>query len=306
LQASRVTVDDGAFSNLRLMADGKTCYQVMLRGVPHCMPGLSAWPTTLYFDNASCDGAIALRSLTDGQLCAGQRSEYVIERKVDNCIENDSLFVATEDVTAPLHQLESDQCFPTSRDSVPGSYSFYHAGDEISAKAAPQVNTARVGTGALGLPCQTDANGVPLPAPDAHAPIPQNWLLENGRKCGPITDPDRMLRCVPYALALPTPIAGESGPFSDANCTKRVTTVSRDKCSNEPLPYPYFIETSTSTPCTPTITHAYLAAPYAGPLYELRGTACTSASGWQSQLLFVVGTEVDLASFPAINELTEQ
>lgn len=307
LQANRITGDDGAFSNFRLVAEGEPCSQVTVRGVPRCMRGLSAGFTGTNFDSTSCDGRVASRLLTDEERCAGQRAGYVAERRRENCIENDSLFAAVDDVSGAIYELDqSRQCVASSSARVSENESFYHSGAELSAEGAPKVDIARVGTGALGLPCQVDREGVPLLAPDAHNPIPQNWLTESGRKCGPIADPGGTRRCVPFALAVPTPIEGELGPFSDANCTQRVVSVLQDKCSTETLPYPYFTETASATSCTPTITHAYRAIPYAGPLFEMRDAVCVLGSSWPGELYFVMGSEVDLASFPTLSDVTEQ
>jgi hypothetical protein len=54
------------------------------------------------------------------------------------------------------------------------------------------------------------------------------------------------------------------------------------------------------------ITQAYVATPHDGPLYEMRSTVCTPVSGPRRELKFVVGAEVDLASFPPITDLTER
>jgi hypothetical protein len=307
LQASRVTGDDGAFLNLRLVTDGEPCSQVMARGVPRCISGLSASLSSILFDSANCDSAaVAIRYQSDGDRCA-ERQTFVAERKSNNCVANDSVYAALDDVTAAVyHRQPSGECLALGDDAMPSSYSYYHAGAELSIEDAPTVKTARVGSGALGLPCQTDREGVPLLAPNSQIAIPQIWQLESGLKCGAIADPSGTLRCVPYAMGLPTtPIPGETGPFSDANCTQRVATASRDDCSNESVPYPYFIETDYAL-CKSTITHAYIATPYDGPFYEMRDTICRSAPNWQSQLAFVVGPEVDLSRFPPISDLTDQ
>ncbi|HYQ03313.1 MAG TPA: hypothetical protein VER96_31780 [Polyangiaceae bacterium] len=306
LQASRVTADDGAFLNLRLVTDGEPCSQVLDRGVPRCISGISARLSSALFDNANCDSAVAVRYLDDADRCAG-RQAFVTERKSNNCVANDSVYAALDEVTAAIYQQQqSGECLALGDDAMPSSYFFYHAGAELSIEGAPRVNTVRVGSGALGLPCQTDREGVPLLAPNSQVPIPQIWQLESGRKCGAIADPSGTLRCVPYGLGLPTsPIPGELGPFSDADCTRRVETVSRDACSNEAVPNPYFIETDDAL-CKSTITHAYIATPYDGPFYEMRDTICRSAPNWRNQLTFVVGPEVDLSSFPPISDLTDQ
>jgi len=305
LQASRVTGDDGAYRNFQLMADGQPCVEVMLRGERRCMPGLSAVEGRFYFDGASCESPLATRMLTDGQRCAGQRSSYVVQRTQENCVENDSLRTAIADVSEVYESEHAGQCLATSPDTVSDNVSFYHSGSALSAEHAPPMGIARVGTGALGLPCQTDREGTPLMAPDPHLLFPQIWQPESGRKCGSIPDLNGTLHCVPWSLAMPTIVAGSSGPFSDAGCTQLVTSAFRDTCSGESLPDPYFTETA-KTRCGYALTHAYRAEPYSGPLYEQHDTACVPASPWKDHLYFVVGAEVDLASFPALTETTER
>jgi hypothetical protein len=310
LQASRVTGDDGAFTNLGLMAEGKPCSQVMVRGVPHCMPGLFAAPSGNAFEDASCEGPmLAIGNISDGERCAGQRAEYVREAKPENCVPNDSLHVALDDVGDVYYANyvgSTNQCVAWSSSADSERYSFYHTGAELSAEHAPPMGNARVGTGSLKLSCQTDREGVPLFSADAHALIPQAWQTESGQNCGPIPDLNGTLRCVPFSLGLPTPTPGELGPFSDASCTQRVVGLTQGQCSNALQDYAYFIEAQSVTSCTSALAHAYRVQPYSGPLFEQRDGTCTPASPWPKEAYIVPGAEIDLASFPLITDVTEQ
>ncbi|HET7543397.1 MAG TPA: hypothetical protein VFK05_26165 [Polyangiaceae bacterium] len=309
LQASRVTGDDGAFSNLRLMAEGKPCEQVVVQGVARCMPGLGARPSSGYFDTASCAGSeLALRIASDGERCAKQRAEYVLEERAPTCVEDDALYQAIDDVRDAYRVEQGNQCLARLRDSKPDNYSFYHAGEELTAEDAPPMAITRVGSGVLGVPCQTDREGTPLLAPSQLSGVPGYfplvWSLAEGSACGAIVDPSGTRRCVPASVVWSTVTQGSSGPFSDASCTQRVVQWSLGQCSNGSRPFSYFIETDL-TSCGSVITHAYAVELYSGPLYEQRDT-CTALSPSPDHFYLVRGPEVALASFPPIADTTER
>ena len=303
LQARRVTGDDGTFVNRRLMAAGKPCDKVMVRGVSKCIPGLSAPADSKYFDSASCEGSpLAVRGESGEDRCAGLRPEYVVESQLENCVQNDSLYAPVDDVASVFHVDPRGQCLSYNRDDT-GALNFYHAGAALSAEDAPLSGTVRVGSGALGLPCQTDRDGVPILEPDPTLRVAQRWLMEDGRNCFAVSEPSGSLRCVPLSFLSILP-----NLFSDANCTHEVVESSPHDCTDELPRFPIAVDLSvdmTRTACVWTASRVYTTKAYSGTHYLQHEGDCSAVPASDGSLFFSMATELDWASFPALTEATD-
>ena len=302
-QFIRVTADDGAYSNVELVAgnDHEPCTPVQALG--RCVPGPFTQRAQSVYADADCtdDASIAQAYLRFAQRCTGVRPQYLVESKAESCKLETTVYRLGDQIFDPYSSQGS--CSPLS-ESAPAGFqgnSFYRVGQPASIEIFPVFHEASIGSGELSVAGYTDsAGGLIQYAPSGEFIDTGGgaWKLRDGTPCRLLTDPNGQRRCVPKFVTDGTLLG--SGYFSDASCAQSVYEYTPSCDGSKPR---YLIDGNLSL-CSSTFDQAYVVDDYLGPVYAIQNDVCVLYEHGERHFV-KAGESVSADHFPLVADITD-